>query len=144
MNDSERWSQSSAESVSDNTSGAQARPRMVTLHAVLLALLLLPVNAYWVINMEVIRYSGHPTTISLFFNVVFILALLLIANGLLKRIAPHLAFAPGNCTHSPPITATIILLMPCRTGKALVLVRAVPHMMRCQPDFRPETSQKPN
>ncbi len=69
---------------------------MVTPKAVCTALLLIPLNAYWVIKMEAIRYSGHPTTISLFFNVVFILAVLILLNGLLKRIAPKFLYSPGE------------------------------------------------
>jgi len=69
---------------------------MVTARAVLLALLLIPVNALWVVKMEVTRYAGHPTTISLFFNVVFWLAALLLANALVGRLFPRLALAPGE------------------------------------------------
>ena len=43
----------------------------VTVKSLLIASLLIPINCYWVIEMEVIRYSGHPVTISLFFNVIF-------------------------------------------------------------------------
>ena len=78
------------------TTTVQERPRMVTGRAVLLALLLMPFNAYWIISMEVMRYSGHPTTISLFFNVVFILTVLLGLNALLKRFLPRLALYPGE------------------------------------------------
>lgn len=74
----------------------QTRQRMVTARAVLLALLLMPVNALWVVKMEVTRYAGHPTTISLFFNVVFWLLLLLGANAGLRRLRPAWAFAPGE------------------------------------------------
>ncbi|MCC6728913.1 MAG: hypothetical protein IT208_06190 [Chthonomonadales bacterium] len=70
--------------------------RMVTLRAVVLALVLMPLNAYWVVRMEVVRYAGHPTTISLFFNVVFILAALLGLNAIVRRIAPRVALAPGE------------------------------------------------
>jgi len=69
---------------------------MVTGRAVLIALLLMPLNAYWVIRMEVVRYSGHPTTISLFFNVVFLLAALLGLNALLGRVWPRAKLAPGE------------------------------------------------
>jgi hypothetical protein len=72
------------------------RPRMVTVRAVLLALLLIPLNALWVVKMEVTRYAGHPTTISLFFNVVFLLAALLLANAAVRRLAPRAALAPGE------------------------------------------------
>ncbi len=69
---------------------------MVTPRAAAVALLLMPLNAYWVILMEVVRYAGHPTTISLFFNVVFILAVLIALNGLLSRIWPGAALSPGE------------------------------------------------
>ncbi len=69
---------------------------MVTLRAVLLALLLMPLNAYWVVLMEVTRYSGHPTTISLFFNVVFWLVVLIALNALLGKVRPRARLAPGE------------------------------------------------
>ena len=56
----------------------------------------MPVNAYWVIMMENIRYSAHPTTISLFFNCIFILVVLTGLNGLVARIRPRWAFAQGE------------------------------------------------
>lgn len=74
----------------------QARTRMVTPRAVVVALLLMPLNAYWVILMEVTRYAGHPTTISLFFNVVFLLTLLIGLNGLVRRAWPRAALQPGE------------------------------------------------
>lgn len=80
----------------DDAGGRTQRTRMVTPRAVLLAVVLIPVNAYWVICMEAIRYSGHPTTISLFFNVVFLLAVLLGANRLVRRMSPRLALEPGE------------------------------------------------
>jgi len=67
------------------------RVRAVTWRSVLAALVLLPLNAYWVVQMEVVRYSAHPTTISLFFNIVFILLVLTLANRLVASRAPRLA-----------------------------------------------------
>jgi hypothetical protein len=69
---------------------------MVTGRALAIALFLTPINAYWVISMEVVRYAGHPTTISLFFNVVFLLAVLIALNGVVRRFAPRAAIAPGE------------------------------------------------
>jgi hypothetical protein len=55
----------------------------------LLALLLLPVNALWVLYMENIGGAGVlPTTISLFFNVVFIVFFLALANAALRKFRP--------------------------------------------------------
>src|SRR5665213_88024 len=72
------------------------RARAVTPRALLLALILMPANAYWVVMMENIRYSAHPTTISLFFNCIFILVLLTGLNGLVARVRPRWAFAQGE------------------------------------------------
>jgi hypothetical protein len=53
------------------------------------ALILVPVNAYWVLMCEIVRYAGHPTTISLFYNCVFWLCLLILGNALLHRVLPR-------------------------------------------------------
>src|SRR5579859_1410111 len=67
--------------------------RAVTRRSVALCLLLLPINAYWVVQMEMVRYSAHPTIISLFFNVVFILLLLTLLNRWVERFAPRFALS---------------------------------------------------
>lgn len=70
--------------------------RSVTARAIIVAMLLMPVNAYWVVMMESVRYSAHPTTISLFFNCVFILIVLAGVNFLIRRFRPKWAFAQGE------------------------------------------------
>ena len=59
----------------------KVRARLLVLLAVLV-----PLNAYWLALSEVIRYAGHPTTTSLFYNVVFWLAALVLGNGICTRI----------------------------------------------------------
>src|SRR5689334_16713533 len=70
--------------------------KAVTLRSVLVCLLLLPVNAYWVVQMEIVRYSAHPTTISLFFNTIFILLCLTLLNRGVRRFAPRAALNRGE------------------------------------------------
>lgn len=65
--------------------------RGATPRALIIACLLIPVNAYWLCQMEVVRYAGHPTTVSLFFNAIFILFVLIGANALLHRTLPRFA-----------------------------------------------------
>lgn len=65
----------------------------VTARSVLVCLILLPINAYWVVQMEVVRYSAHPTTISLFFNIIFILLALTLVNRATERMLPRLALS---------------------------------------------------
>ncbi len=60
----------------------------VTFRSLLIAIILIPINCYWVIEMEVIRYSGHPVTISIFFNVIFNIFVLIALNLLLKKFLP--------------------------------------------------------
>src|SRR5712691_228987 len=61
--------------------------RAVTWRSLLVSLLLIPPNAYWIVQMERVRYSAHPTTISLFFNVVFILLVVTVLNAGLAHLA---------------------------------------------------------
>ncbi len=68
----------------------------VTLRAVLIGLALMPVNAYWVVQMEIVRYSAHPTTISLFFNAIFTLVVLTLLNMAVARRRPAWALAQGE------------------------------------------------
>ncbi len=63
-----------------------------TWRALGVALILIPLNVYWVVQMEYFRYSAHPTTISLLFNAVFTLLILCALNALLRRLMPRLAF----------------------------------------------------
>ena len=68
----------------------------VTLKSILIAVILIPINCYWVIEMEVIRYSGHPVTISLFFNVIFSLFVVIGFNQLLQRFLPRIALVQSE------------------------------------------------
>jgi hypothetical protein len=51
--------------------------------------LLVPINALWIAQSEVVRYAGHPTTISLFYNTITWLCVLVGGNLLLARRAPR-------------------------------------------------------
>lgn len=62
-----------------------------TPRAWFIALVLIPINAYWVTMMAVVRYEGHPTTVSLFFNTIFLLAALTAVNALVARAWRRLA-----------------------------------------------------
>lgn len=70
--------------------------RGVTARAVLIGFALVPVNALWLVHTEVVRYAGHPTTTSLFFNVVFCLAVLVGLNALLRRWRPGAALSQAE------------------------------------------------
>jgi len=68
----------------------------VTLRAVIVALIIIPINNYWIFLTEIVRYAGHPTNISLFYNAVFLLLLLVGFNTLLRKVAPRWVFSQGE------------------------------------------------
>ncbi|MGD8237093.1 MAG: hypothetical protein PVH68_00955 [Armatimonadota bacterium] len=70
--------------------------RGVTWRSMLLGLALMPANCYWVIQMEIVRYSAHPTTISLFFNTVFILLVLALGNLVVRKLFPRAALTQAE------------------------------------------------
>lgn len=79
--------------------GRSSHPRFArafTWRAFLIGVLLIPANAYWLVQMERIRYSAHPTTVSLFFNAVFILLALTVLNALVGRWRPRAALHRGE------------------------------------------------
>ena len=73
------------------------RERRRIWRGVVIGTVLLPINALWVLYMEHIAAHGPiPSTISLFFNVVFILFFLALANALLRRLRPLWALTRGE------------------------------------------------
>ena len=81
---------------SELSNASQIPSHGVTFKSILIAVILIPINCYWVIEMEVIRYSGHPVTISLFFNVIFSLFVIIGFNQLLRRVLPQLALSASE------------------------------------------------
>ena len=61
----------------------------ITPRVILLSLVLMPLNCWWVLQMEIVFYSAQPTTIALYFHVIFTLLVLLLANVALRRWAPR-------------------------------------------------------
>lgn len=70
--------------------------RGVTPKAVIVGLILIPLNCYWIMNVEGVWHTGHPTCISLFWNCIFCITVLILINLLLKRFLPFVAFSQGE------------------------------------------------
>lgn len=68
----------------------------VSLRAILLGVVLIPLNTLWVQSMELIWESGQPTMLSLFFNAVFTLLVLALLNLALRRWLPRWALESGE------------------------------------------------
>jgi len=69
---------------------------LIRARCILLGLLLIPANCYWIIQMEVMWYAGQPTTISLFQNVLLCLVGVTLVNGVVRRLAPRDALNPAE------------------------------------------------
>jgi len=65
----------------------------VTWRALLVGILLIPVNVYWIIDS---RGQGYPTTVSLYFNVIFCIFVLIGFNFIINRLLPKFALRQGE------------------------------------------------
>ena len=65
---------------------------MVSTRAIILGLLLIPLNCYWMAVMEVQWNSLDTTCVSIFFHVIFIILTLTALNALVRKPFPRLAF----------------------------------------------------
>lgn len=65
----------------------------MTLRVLGISLILLPLNAWWITEIEYIRYSDNATTQALFFNAITLLLLLLGWNASIGRRWPRARFS---------------------------------------------------
>jgi hypothetical protein len=65
----------------------------LSVRAVALGLVLVPLNAYWITQIEYVRYSDNATTSAIFFNALAMLLILAGLNALVRRAAPRWAWA---------------------------------------------------
>ena len=72
------------------------RKRSLTLRAVVIAIILMPINCYWIFHTESMWWMQFPTSMSLFFNVVFFLLVIAGLNLLLKKFLPGSALSEGE------------------------------------------------
>jgi len=68
----------------------------VTLRALVIGLILIPPNCYWVVQSEAVWGTTYLTIVSLFFNVIFTLLVLVGFNALCKQFAPRAALKQGE------------------------------------------------
>ncbi len=79
----------------------------ITWRGVAIGALLIPPNCYWIMMVEGIWHTGHPTCISLMWSVVFNLMVLLGLNALIRRRWPRHALTQGEF-----ITIYVMLAIP--------------------------------
>jgi hypothetical protein len=65
----------------------------VTWRALLVGILLIPVNVYWIMDS---RGQGYPTTVSLYFNVIFCVFILIGLNLIINKLLPRFTLSQGE------------------------------------------------
>lgn len=78
------------ETTEDAAAGRDAGRPLALWRAVLLGLVLIPVNVFWITVIEVRWYTLDGTSLPLFITPVFILFLLVVLNLLARKVAPRL------------------------------------------------------
>ena len=79
-----------------NLAASAAKSSHVTCRATLIGVVLIIVNAFWIYNMEIVRYSPETTTVALILNAVIWLIALIILNVFLQRFLSRHAFSQGE------------------------------------------------
>jgi hypothetical protein len=83
------------EAVANPPRPTTGKAKRISLRAVLLGLVLIPVQA-WFCTWTQIIWQSHPGTVSLYFNAVVTLLVLVAANFVLRRVAPKVALSAGE------------------------------------------------
>ncbi len=92
----------------------------------LIGIALIPLNSLWIARAEALDYSGFPTCMSLFYNVIFSLMVLLLLNAGVRRLSARRALRSGEL---------LVVYGMMATGSSLVghdylqmLVPTIPHV----------------
>ena len=64
--------------------------------AIVIGLLLIPLNSWWIMQMEAVYYSAHSTVFALFFNTICNLLVLMVVSLPLRKLSPRLALNQGE------------------------------------------------
>jgi hypothetical protein len=108
-----------------NKNDGRSDARSVTWRAALIALILGPLNCYWIMQIEVVWYSGHPTCASIFYNAVFSLLVVVLLNLAVRRLAPSKALTQGELL---TIYVMIGIMSTVASHDMLqILIPALPH-----------------
>jgi len=78
----------------------------VTWRAVLIGLILIPPVTFWIMEVECVWHSGHPTSISLMWGVVFTMFVVILINLLVRKFLPNATLTQGEL-----ITIYVMLCM---------------------------------
>jgi len=98
----------------------------VTWRSLLIGALLIPPNAYWIIQLELVWGGTFPSVITLLFNVVFSLFVVIVLNLIIQKFHPKSALNYGEILTIYIIMAVGISLCGCDVVQTLVHIIVTP------------------
>lgn len=102
-------------------SGTKKEPAVRTLRIILLSILLIPINNYFLIEMDIVRWS-FPTYVVPFYNAIFILTVIVVLNFIIKRFFTSIAL-----TQSELLTIISLSSCLCSHNMMEILVTTLGH-----------------
>jgi len=106
---------------------AGAAVRGVSGRAVALGLLLIPLENYWIIGMELVRGGIWPTVLTLLFTAVFFVFILAVVNVPIRRFFPAWAFTQGELVTIYCLLAIGASVAGCDVMQTLVFILGAPY-----------------
>lgn len=98
----------------------------VTWRSLLIGALLIPPNAYWIIQLELVWGGTYPSVITLLFNVVFSLFIVVALNVLARKFFPDNALSYGELLTIYIMMAVGVSLCGCDVMQTLVHIVSSP------------------
>lgn len=95
----------------------------VTIRAIAIGVVLIPLNAFWLMQMELVWGTTYPSTIPLLSTVVFTLCLLLVLNNALMQWVSRYALTQGEL-----LTVYVMLAVGTALNGTDVM-QTLPHLM---------------
>ena len=82
----------------------------MTTRSLILGAALIPLNVYWVMTVEGVWHTGHPSVMALPWGVVFNIIILLLVNVVLKRLWPRHALTQAELVTVYVMVAIAVML----------------------------------
>lgn len=98
----------------------------ITWRSILIGAFLIPPNAYWIIQLELVWGGTYPSVITLLFNVVFSLFVVIALNLLIQKFLPKSALSYGEILTIYIIMAVGVSLCGCDVVQTLVHIVVTP------------------
>ncbi len=102
------------------------KSQIATTRAITIGILLIPVNTYWIIQIEFVWAHSFPTCLTLLFNAVFILLLLTSLNMFFQKFSPFSPLQRGELLTIYAMVCISSALSGCDITQTLVFTMTHP------------------